>query len=1151
MHVLGQITEISVGALFVALFLFVTPKVASSAAEIEPALALKLAEASDTLLSVVIRPVGAIVPSELKAEVIRLFPTRAEQHREVISTLMHAAKTSQADVLDLLISPSTGIVAENVRSYWIDNIITANMSPDAIRAVAGRSDIESIRLFPDVSLVTPLGILDEAGKDQVVTRNHLKAINADSVWMAGYTGKGRLVGSLDTGVEGKHFALTGKWRGHNGAFIDAGWFNPLYDDTIPRTFVGSGGSHGTMVMGLMVAVLDALNDTLGACPDCQWISAAAIDIPCPGLPTAPCANIFDALQWIADPDGDPNTDWDAPDAVANPWGAVTRFPNGCSPTGIACSDVFWNAIDNIEAAGIMMIFAAGNEGACGGMSIRNPANRITSETNSFSVGMVDARVNITTPLVDPLSSRGPSDCDGLTIKPELAAPGVQLRTVTPGNGISSSAYGTSFATPLVAAGTALLREFNPNATVDQIKQALLDGAKDLGDPGPDNAYGHGLLDLMGALRSLPPNTYPAVYVLRDEYDPPAPGVTAEMVLTLRNCGTPATGVHVSITSSDPRIQVLDGHATFADMTIYGGTADNASDPFRIVVDQLSLPGERLPITVEINADDGYSRTIQGVVVVGPPKDTQLFTHDAADFKMSVGPTGTFGHSGSSILPRPGGIGYLYGNDPTQSIFEGALMIATGPSQVSDNARNESGASDVDFRVTSGGLIEVQEPGALLAEETRSAFDDSFAENPIGIFVEQRTLASRNPGHRDYLIVEYTIHNRSGNVLDELHAGLFFDWDFPPGNFEPVDDDGGFDPVSGVGWMRHRDENRFRGICVLSETPLSGYRYFANVVSIYDGFSEVEKWAAMTGGVAAAYPAQEGDGSHAIGSGPFELGFGESIRVAFGIVGGISEDQIIEGARMARLQYAAYRTPVAIDIMPLTCPNEVSLNSPGSVDFYGHAKAGPGTPEIAVAILGSAAGPHLNLQSARVGAAVPVRSTLVDIASPLSARESGECECTTNGSDGFDDHLLFFASEDISGQVVVPDADTRLRVDVLSYDNVAHYGYDCLRVSSSPFVNRPMATRVSMDRLGLASPNPFNAATVIEVSLEAGAVTRLDIYDLLGRRIRSLHSDWLTAGRHRIQWDGRTDSGDGVASGVYFATLSVDGHHETLKLVLLK
>lgn len=1124
-------------------------------AVIDPMLASKMANApGDSLLHVVIRPHGTIEPAQLKADVTARFRTRAEQHRDVISALMQTSHESQRGVLDALKSQSTDSEIEDVRQFWIDNVITAKTTAAMISLLASRNDIERISLMPDVSLVTPLSAGASGDAESAVTQNHIRAIKADSVWMAGYTGKRRLVGSLDTGVDGKHFALTNRWRGHNGGSIQACWYNPLNDDTIPRVFSGTGTVHGTQVMGLMVGILPQLGDTIGACPDCDWISAAAIDIPCPGQPGAPCGNLFDALQWIADPDGDPNTEWDAPDAVANPWGAVTRGSwNSCDPTGIGCSDIFWNAIDNIEAAGTLMIFAAGNEGNCGAMTIRNPANRISSSTNAFSVGMVDTRTNIATPPVDPLSSQGPSDCDQITVKPEVTAPGVNLRTTTPNGGVTTSAYGTSFATPLVAAGAALLREYNPNATVDQIKLAMLAGAKDLGKAGPDNSYGHGVLDLMDALRNLPANTEPALYVMRDLYAPPSPGSHTDMTFVLRNCGTPARGVHLAIHSSDSRLTIIDGQSTFADMPAYGDTASNASDPFEIAVHALCIPGERLPMTIEITADGGYSRVPPGMIVVGPPSDMTIFTHDAGNFKMTVGATGTFGHQPAHISPRPDGIGYLYASDPTQSLFDGAFMVGTGPSQISDNARNEFGSSDVDFRVGPGGLISVREPGEQLAEEARSGFDDSYAEHPIGLFIEQRTMASDLPGHGDYLLVEFTIHNRSGEVIENLHCGLFLDWDFPWTGSVAGRDGGGFDAASGVGWMRHRDENRYRAVCVVSGTPLSGYRYFDNYSEIYDGLSELEKWTAMTGGAAHATPVVEGDASHAIGSGPFTLGYGESTKVAFAVIGGTSGDQILESAERARAQYSALQTPLNVDIMPGVCPNELSTWGATSLDLPSSAKAAPPVAGVSIALLGSADLNVFTIDAASVSlAGLTATSTkFEDVGAHSTIRESGPCDCNSTGPDGFTDLVVGFERDEVTSLLTAGETPRELKVSARSTANVSHVGTDCLRLIDGPISPRITGARNTKARLGVNSPNPFNATTQIEVTVESSTQVKLEVLDVLGRRVRLLVDDILPDGQHEIIWNGSTESGEVAASGIYFARLTVLGEAQVSKMLLLK
>lgn len=173
----------------------------------------------------------------------------------------------------------------------------------------------------------------------------------------------------------------------------------------------------------------------------------------------------------------PGTVDDVPDVVNCSWGYRQEV--------ISCLDIFWKAIDNLEALGTVVVFASGNEGP-GAMTLRNPANRATTPFNTFSVGSTDTLgVQISS-----FSSRGPSDCDSVSIKPEVAAPGHLVRT-TEVNGNYILASGTSFAAPHVAGAVALLRQVNPNATVEEIKWALMSSAVDRGDPGEDNSFGWG------------------------------------------------------------------------------------------------------------------------------------------------------------------------------------------------------------------------------------------------------------------------------------------------------------------------------------------------------------------------------------------------------------------------------------------------------------------------------------------------------------------------------------------------------------------------------------------------------------------------------------------------------------------------------------
>jgi len=97
--------------------------------------------------------------------------------------------------------------------------------------------------------------------------------------------------------------------------------------------------------------------------------------------------------------------------------------------------------------------------------------------------------------------------------------------------------------------------------------------------------------------------------------------------------------------------------------------------------------------------------------------------------------------------------------------------------------------------------------------------------------------------------------------------------------------------------------------------------------------------------------------------------------------------------------------------------------------------------------------------------------------------------------------------------------------------------------------------VFVTKLSQARPNPFNPATTIAYSLASRSRVTIRVYDVAGRVVTTLVDGEVDAGPHVIVWDGRTDSGERAASGVYFVRMETtgptDGFRATRKLVFLK
>jgi subtilisin family serine protease len=90
---------------------------------------------------------------------------------------------------------------------------------------------------------------------------------------------------------------------------------------------------------------------------------------------------------------------------------------------------------------------------------------------------------------------------------DLTAPGVQIETINL-SGVSSLASGTSFSAAIVSGAAAILRSMNPHLTPDTVRNLLLDGSLDLGEPGRDPLFGAGALDGSSLRKAAAPRVMP-------------------------------------------------------------------------------------------------------------------------------------------------------------------------------------------------------------------------------------------------------------------------------------------------------------------------------------------------------------------------------------------------------------------------------------------------------------------------------------------------------------------------------------------------------------------------------------------------------------------------------------------------------------------
>jgi subtilisin len=327
------------------------------------------------------------------------------------------------------------------------------------RAFAVTGDPERLRRLPFVRYVEPDPIDAVHIAQATETLEYgVNNIDAEVVWggsqgattvIAGQGGAGVDVAVLDTGVDCAHEDLLGSCLVGQNFTFDGGGFD--------------GHGHGTHVAGIIASRPNGVG-TIGVAPEANILPVKVL-----------ANNGSGALSWVA-----AGIDW----AVAN--GAeVINMSLSATSGSIALAD----AVAGAQAAGVLVVSAAGNSGCC------NTVGWPAKYAGSMAVGAVNSFDTIAS-----FSSEGP--------EVDIVAPGVSVKSAVPTGTCAlcdPSGYkllsGTSMATPHVAGVGALL--MSRGRTAAQAWFAMTSTALDLGLTGFDTTYGHGRVNALAAVNSEP------------------------------------------------------------------------------------------------------------------------------------------------------------------------------------------------------------------------------------------------------------------------------------------------------------------------------------------------------------------------------------------------------------------------------------------------------------------------------------------------------------------------------------------------------------------------------------------------------------------------------------------------------------------------
>lgn len=437
-------------------------------------LIIELKEQVDTSL------VAKNIKNKLNSEEgITPFQRKIKTRYAVVDALQTNAKTSQVELLNY-IEEETKV--EDVRSFYIINLISLTATEEDYKKLLSHPKVANIRLDQKIEIEWPT--VEEDGKlAQTQIKNdediewNIKQIEADKVWNEyGIDGSGVVVGIIDSGVHWNHEALKEKWRGYDPNQPDqpnptGNWFDAVEGQSMPYDIASN--PHGTHVAGTILGEDSAGNNKIGVAPGAEWIAAKAFTID-GGMDSW----LLAAGEFMLAPNDDPSL---SPDIINNSWGGGPGLDEWYRPMVQAWRD-----------AEIIPIFAAGNTntGSVPG-SVSAPSNY----PESFAVGATDNNNQR-----GDFSHQGPGPYDD--IKPDISAPGVNIRSAVPG-GYQAGWNGTSMAAPHISGVAAMLRSIDSSLEVDEIETILKETATSLVDnqysETPNYGYGYGLVNAYEAV----------------------------------------------------------------------------------------------------------------------------------------------------------------------------------------------------------------------------------------------------------------------------------------------------------------------------------------------------------------------------------------------------------------------------------------------------------------------------------------------------------------------------------------------------------------------------------------------------------------------------------------------------------------------------
>jgi len=394
-------------------------------------------------------------------------------------------------------------------------------------------------------------------------------------------------------------------------------------------------------------------------------------------------------------------------------------------------------------------------------------------------------------------------------------------------------------------------------------------------------------------------SYQAVSVVNDDNGNNLlePGETADLVVTLKNEGdASAEDVTSTLLSSSSDITITDESGTFG--SLYpDSTGDNAGDPYTVTVGNEALSGTVIDFQIVV-VSGAYVDTLEFSHLIGAP-GYDYVTHDVGNCKLSVTRYGAIGY----MTADGSGDGFCYPITSGSCLYYGSFAVGTDSNYCVDRFYGAGGSEDSDWETSTNpdGKVRMQEPGPHDEGEYATAcYLDWGHTSPKGLKCLQHSWAWGDALAPDFVVMQFTLVNEGIEILTDVYAGTFMDWDV--GSYQY--NQGSSDTTRNLTWLYH--SSPYVGVAILE--PPRDIRA-ANLVFIdhdeyvYPGnMSDNIKMQFMDGTIQLSSTDHAADWSVLNSAGPLTVTPNDSVVVTFAIIGGDDLDDLKANADIAYSRY---------------------------------------------------------------------------------------------------------------------------------------------------------------------------------------------------------------------------------------------------------